>query len=686
MKNKTLIFFLTLTILTVFVFFQHTLLYPVKAYDDLAPFLETHVPICFSLSEIYELISNLGLHQHFESTNVLYPNIVSLRCDPLCAFLHLITQFICQKNSFYYHLYGLILHLVNTALVFLIINKISMIFFQTKESTFKLLIVSLLTIFWATHPVNIESVLLLTNANITLSYGLAFLTFYLCLKPDFTLLKAIFLFSTFGLALFIAEFHFMIPIIILVYLLATNKNSDWKKVFMFLSPLFAATFAFIVSFSLSSTRMSFETHPSFKLVLERIFWLAPQILFHFFKLLFWPVNLSIDQTLLVKIARSLFDPYAIFCIAFILLILIFSIISLYNSNKKTLFFFITFFLLLLSLIPYSQIPAPIYNLASERYLYFPSFILVFGFAHFIFDFISTRNLPRQISTLVILSTIICIFSTRAYIRTLDWKDNISFFKSAIKATDNPLYKAFRYRRLIPQEKIFFKYPEAEVDIKYKELAYKELEKAILILRKETEQYQQTTPAIVKNYGLDPATLLIKAVLLLSISQQDISKDHKKALKIIEPFTKDLSLLNSTGLSFFSSLLFYNNKIDKAEEVLRYAYKKFPYSTRIAFQLCDLIQIKTGDLNEIEKITLGEFKYFPYDSFVLLALTKIYELKGDMEKYAYFSCIYGLRQHSLQDLKNAYETYLKLNKNDKAKKVKEMLSDTIQNLRKRKYIS
>ena len=685
MKNKTLLF-LILTILTVFIFFQHTLHYAVKAYDELAPFLETHVPACFSLSEIFELISNLGLHQHFESSNVLYSNIVSLRCDPLCAFLHLITQYICQKNSFYYHLYGLILHLINTTLVFLIINKISLVFSHPKEnanSTLRLFTVSLLTIFWATHPVNIESVLLLTNANIMLSYGLGFLAFYLCLNSDVTLFKSIFLFLIFGLVLFIAEFHFMLPIIVLVYLIAMNKSSDYKKIFLSVIPLFVASLIFIVSFLLSNTKMSFETHSSIKLILERVFWLSPQILFHFFKLLFLPIKLSIDQTLLVNIGKSLFDPYAIFCIVFILLILI---LSFYKSNKKISFFFIIFFLLLLSLVPYSQILAPIYNIASERYLYFPSFILIFGFSHFVFEMVSHRSTRYRIYTLGIFLVVLCIFSTRSYIRTLDWKDNISLYKSAIGATDNPLYKAFRYRGLIPQEKIFLKSPELEVDIKYQKLAYNLLQKAIINLRNEKEKYEQNTPAIVKNYGLDPATLLTKAGLFLSTSEYNTSKDPKNALKIIEPYTKDLSLFNSIGLSFYGSLLFYNDRSDKAEEILRYAYKKFPYSTRIAFQLCDLIQIKNGSINEIERIALREFKYFPYDSFVLLALTKVYELKGNQEKYAHFSYIYGLRQHSLQDLNNAYQTYLKLNRPEKAEEAKEKILDTIKNLKKRKYIS
>ena len=83
--------------------------------------------------------------------------------------------------------------------------------------------------------------------------------------------------------------------------------------------------------------------------------------------------------------------------------------------------------------------------------------------------------------------------------------------------------------------------------------------------------------------------------------------------------------------------------------------------------------------------LDVFKYFPYDSFVLFSLTKIYQLKGDLEKYAYFSYLYGIRQHSLEDLNNAYKVYLKLNKLIKAENVKERIIETEKELKKRKYI-
>ena len=405
-NNLPFIAFFAATILLIFVFYFHTLFFAVKAFDEVIPFKETYLPVCLSFSEIPELISLLGLNQHFESSNTLYSNIFSLRCDPFCALLHIVTQFIFQKDPFYYHLYGLILHLINTALVFLILNKISFLFLQDPDNKVRLFFVSILTVLWSTHPANIESVLLITNANVTLSYGLSLLTFYLYLKflPDVKtskLFKSVCLFTAFIFALLIAEFHFVLPFILFAYTMGVNlyfnhKNNSLERSIrksfysslVSILPILSAVIIYITLFLLSSTKVNIQTHPSLNLIFERAFWLSPQILFHFIKLLFLPIKLSVDQTLLVKIADSLFDPYAIFCIGFILLLLIISIISLFNVKKKFPFFFIIFIPFLLSLLPYSQILAPFYNLDSERYLYFQSFIFIFGLSHLIFHLIN----------------------------------------------------------------------------------------------------------------------------------------------------------------------------------------------------------------------------------------------------------------------------------------------------------
>ena len=124
---------------------------------------------------------------------------------------------------------------------------------------------------------------------------------------------------------------------------------------------------------------------SFIITLERIFWFAPQIFFHYLKLIFLPINLSIDQGSFVKFAKTIFDPYAVFCSFLMSGAVLLTLTSLIRVRKKKYFyFFILLFPFFLSLIPFLHIISPLYNIASERYLYLPLFFLVFGFAHVLF--------------------------------------------------------------------------------------------------------------------------------------------------------------------------------------------------------------------------------------------------------------------------------------------------------------
>ena len=701
-KNKKInltFLFITVTVLIVFAFFFHTVFYGLKAYDELTTFDEGYVPLCYSLSEMFELISLLGLNHCFEAANTLYSNIISFRCTPVGVFLYMLHMFIFKKSPVSYHLYSLTLHLINTVLIFLIIKNVSRSFASLRITPGILFTTSLLTLLWALHPVNLESILLLSNSNIVLGHTFCLLSFYTFTKfipCDFSQIKLtpiriLVLFVPFIIALFIAEFNFMLPVILMAYLFAMKVHNNYKSIsfskslpncliqsFKETSPLFIATIIFIVSFLLSETRVNVNSIPS-SLTFERTFWFSPQILFHLISLIILPIKLSIDQSFFVRFGKSLFDPYAIFCILFVLIILIFSINSLFNANKKFPSLYLIFIPFILSLVPYSQILVPAYNLASERYLYFPSFVFIFGLSHFIFYLyskITDRDMPWHVSTkrfTSVLLIIVLAYSTRGYVRTLDWKDTITLYKSVINATDNPLYKGFKYKELIPQDKLFVPFPQEYVDLKYKKLAVKYTKEAINKLKEEERKYQSKIPKIIKAYGLDPKTLRTKAGYIYTQADFRLNHNHKRTLKLMEKYVEDPNLLSIDGLAFFSSVYFHNNLIDKSGEILKVAHKKDPYSMRIIFITADLASLKLEELNEIEKYALTAFKFFPYDVRSLTLMKNLYKVKGDFEKYAHYSYIYGLRAHSLEDLKTAYSIYSGLNQYNMAQKASKRIA-------------
>ena len=149
-----------------------------------------------------------------------------------------------------------------------------------------------------------------------------------------------------------------------------------------------------------------------------------------------------------------------------------------------------------------------------------------------------------------------------------------------------------------------------------------------------------------------------------------------------PYTKDLSILDSSALTSYAALLYYINERDQAEYVLKKAYELKPYSTRAIISLSDLIYIKYGDLKTIENLCLKAFQYFPYDPYTIYALANTYKLMNNHERYAYFSYIFGLRNHSIEALKTAYNEYLIINDPKNAEKVKNKITYVERELQKR----
>lgn len=728
-------FFLLLTILTVLGFYFHTLFYPIKLFDEITPFKETFLPVATSLDELLELISKLGIFQHLEATNTLYTNITSVRCNPVDNIIKLFIQLIFQKNVFLYRAYNLFLHTINTALIFLILNKISTFLIKEKTGYF---ITFMLTLLWALHPVNIESVLLLTNNILCYTFSILVIYFYLTfllndpLQEKFSMSKNLILFFLYTLSIFTSEYVFMVPFILIAYstVLFAHFNPKTKNLlqsfhvaFRLNIPLLVGFVLFLLYFLLSDTRINLLNQHSLPAALERIFWLAPQVIFHLTSLVLFPKTLSIDGTSIIKLGNILYDPYAIFCIIFLVLTLLLAIISLLQAKRNFPFVFTLSFLFLLSIVPFSHILSPLYNLASERYLYLPSFILIFGTSHWIYLFalqVNANNVRQKAgdagreesstssagasdgglseggrtragyhppnhsmsrinttfyssATITCLAILVILASFRSLVRTLEWKDTFTLYSSAIKATKNHIYKALRYKGLISNDKVLVKYPEYTTEKKYIKLALKHLKLGIKELIKKEKQYQKLTPLVIKSYGLDPSSLLAKAGYILSQTDFVLNQDPKHALELIEPFTKHITAFDSAASSFYAALLFYNGNLSKSEKVLRTLHKKYPYSTKITFPLCDLIYIKNKDLNEIENLVLNVFKYFPYDTYTLYALSRIYKEKKELDKYAYYTYLAALRGHSIEGLKEAYNAYSVIKNTNKTDKIKKIIT-------------
>ena len=301
------------------------------------------------------------------------------------------------------------------------------------------------TLIWALHPVQIESVLLSLNIAPVTGYFICFILFYDFLKNKNPPILKRWMLGIFILLipLVLHEYITILPLVFFVFSLLESLKStsivqSFKTAYNNTSHYLFGILAYTIFFFFSHYRFNLPTTYNMETILERFFWLSPQIFFHNIKLIFFPKILSIDQTAHIKLSHSLFNNYSVFCFLF-LACLLFLPLAIFLWKKRFYSLTLTAWLFLISMLPFLQILTPTYSLAGERYLYFPLFILMFG----LLQIFQCRALPWQAPTRIVLLILLVVYSSRAYIRTLDWKNNETFLLSTISTSSNELYKGSR---------------------------------------------------------------------------------------------------------------------------------------------------------------------------------------------------------------------------------------------------
>ncbi len=672
--NKKSIFFEIILIITVvFCFYFHTLNRLWIFYDERALTQESFVPTPSSISEAIEVITSFGINNNFSSTNYLYSSNSVSRANLLGVPLLLLLSFLFKNNAIFYHSFNLFFHLLNTVLVYLILQKT-----LDKNSIVCSLIRITLTLLWALHPTHVESILLSTNIGATLSYLVFFVLFYDFLKNkerNISLTRKIILPFCFLVPMLLNEYIIALPIILIFYSLTEDlKESSFKTA---AKNTFNVTLPYLIGLILYSVYYLSSGYQFFQsanfnpliLTIERIFWLSPQIFMHYLKLVLFPITLSIDQTALVKLGDSLFDFYSLFCISFLLLWIL---IPAYLFLKKRACYsiFLTTGLFFISLTPFSQILSPTYCLCAERYFYTPVFFIVFGLAVFSKQLLSSSSMFKKIGVLCICIIFLLFFSTKTYIRSTEWKDDFTLINSTLKTSPNSLYKGFRlqtFAEIISQSNPGNYNP----DISYIEAQKYFFEALNYYKDKITSKTAQ--PLILKSYGLDYISLAIKSVYLIcSKAFTTQTEDYKTYLTFFKPYLKYIDSFDPRTLELYANLLIKTNQINESKKIFLYAYKKFPTSPFIIVSLIRFERDIEHNLIETKKYLDRGIKLYPYSKDILFESLRYYQAENNLPEYAKHAYLYGLRAHSkftyhealtgylaLEDLGNAKRTIDKL---------------------------
>jgi len=697
-KNKSLYSFICLfgSLLIVFLTYSFSLNRGWQFFDERMIYNEGLLPTPRDFGELIEIIKTYCFTYHFDSQNTFFSNLINVRSAPLGEILKLITALLLKNNAFLYHLLQLSIHLINTTLVWMIFYNL----FKFKNVPYKssLTLSSLVSLIWSLHPLNTEAIMLATNWNSLLTHTFSFAFFLYILKKVSNNCSAnknheVFIIALFYIiSLFLTEYSYIVPIVLffIAFGFSFKQFNEIKKSLDYsinLSKPFIYGLIIFLSISLVKSIIQFKsaliTNQSLDFSIERILWLSPQIFFHFLKLFFFPKSLSLHQTNLLNLSDSLCSAYSIFTLIFFLIFLIlpFLLFIRFNISPEKTYFLPVVYAFIFSLVPFLHIISPTYCLIAERYSYFPLFIFIFCFILFLSSFITLNTKKVLFGLIVILITL----QVRTIFRTFDWKDTFSLYNSALKCSKDDIYKGQIHSIL---SYYFKKTGDKNKTFEHTTLSIKEFDSGI---KKLAKKRQTSIPKTLIAYGLDPISMLITCAFSISESRLDfLNEPAKRIFNYYEPFIKpNLKYAGSSQLDLYAKLLLKTSNDSEAEKVLKFAYKKYPYSPNIIYTLSNFY-LNRNNLNEASNIINLGYNYYPSYPRMLLRMIKLCELKKDYSSLAKYEYLLGLRAHSKAAYQKACQIYLLLKDIDKAnvclKKLFHLgISDPVTILLRSKYL-
>ena len=371
-----------------------------------------------------------------ESPSILHP--LRFWTEP-SQLLNSLCYFTVEFNPFLYHLLSIILHSLNSILVFFFLR----IFFSVEASF-------LAACLFAAHPVHTEAVswvsgkpyliLALFILVVLLIYNKATKSTISTPKTNHPLyILSLAIFSYFMISNY--GFYFTFPIILAIVDIVLGRwRENWKLWIPFfclmILRLLSAKSAILGRISAVANITGAEITQTINPIIN-----FTVVFFSHLWLLLWPAKLTVYHEP-IEFSRLMLNS------GVIILILLGLIMPFIFKKQKEIFLGIAIFILFFAPI-YSFLPVS--SLVAERYIYFPSISLSI-FAAFLYEKYTKNHIRRRrIIGMSIFLFLMSVYAIRSIVRNRDWKDPESFWKATVKVS----YKspgAFNGMGLVYQEK------------------------------------------------------------------------------------------------------------------------------------------------------------------------------------------------------------------------------------------
>jgi len=385
---------------------------------------------------------NLYVTENYQvQTGLTFKGVVGIFSDistgnwhPLTMISHMLDWELFGQNAGGHHWSSLIIHIINTVLLFLLLNQMTGAIWRS----------ALVAALFAIHPINVESVAWVAERKNVLSTFFWFLAmlFYVWYAKQPNWKRYLPVFVCFALGLMSKPMLVTLPFVLLLmdywplYRTSLNTHNDWHSE----TPQFEAVKvrpAFLIwekipLFALSavSALLTINAAKSSGLIMSLNILpfshrLENAILSYvlYLKKLFWPVDLAVFYPLLdVPLHQVL--------LAGILLIFI-TVVSL-MYYKRCPYLIVGWFWFLGALFPVIGIVQAGAQSMADRYAYVPSIGLLFGAVWLIADIVRGRLLQKI--AVVFLITLFLVLFLAAHRQVGHWKNTEALFKRAFDLT------------------------------------------------------------------------------------------------------------------------------------------------------------------------------------------------------------------------------------------------------------
>ncbi|TAN60692.1 tetratricopeptide repeat protein [bacterium] len=478
-----------------------------------------------------------------------------------------------------YHIINILLHFLNGILFYYLLGFLfSGQTNSQKENLTQGLPVALgilISLLFLAHPLNTEAVTYISSRSDLLVYFLILSAFICYLKRRFwaTLLL-------YALALLTKETALVLPILITAHIFTLHeneKNNPRIRIFLFFISIIGLSALYW-----SMRHVILSAIPKWNIPPPQGPW--PNILtqsgvtLYYLRLFLWPHPLTAHHNF--PILRSLSDPRAALSISAIL----FLIVLVFALRKK--YPIISFGLgwYLICLIP--KFYASLNIVASEHHFYLPSFGIYLIIAAL------GKNLFLKFRRKFMISTIgvICIFSVLVWFRNYEYKDEYTFWRSALRSDPSSPVAHYNVGMVYMNMGL---YPEAERMLK-KSLAYvpKNATKFLKDVRENTAtiyrlqgKYEEALALFLNNIGL--GFYNFGTYQNLGVLYQEMEDDENAE----EAWRKGLSLNPKSSGILYNLAKLYARKKDflRAKEYFRQAIDVNPDFFALYFGLGNVLE-------------------------------------------------------------------------------------------------